>query len=116
MLGVKVDVIPPTERDDAEHTPLAISELAGWQIYTQIQGAQSWSPIGGLNDPSVTTRTIGNVTEGTLLNVRTTWFDKQTPQKEGLPSEGQILVDVVTPPEVLAAPGRGGMSLSVVPG
>lgn len=109
MQGIKVDVAPPSLRSD--DTPLALSELAGWQMYTQIEGASTWSPIGGLNPVNTLTRTIGNVPDGTVLNVRTTWFDNQVPSLEGTPNTGQITAT----PAALAAPGRGGMVLTVVP-
>lgn len=115
MLGIKIDVTPPTVRDDAAQTPIALTELKGWQIYTQIDGALSWSPIGGLNTVDVATRTIGNVPEGTKLRVRTTWFDTQDPSKEGLAAEDVITAVIIVPPPVLAAPAAGGMVLSVVP-
>lgn len=111
MLGIKVDVTPPLTRDDG--APLTLSELAGWQIYTQIEGASTWSPIGGLNGTDVLTRTIGNVPEGTVLNVRTSWVDTQTPPKEGTFRQGQILAQL--PAGTLAPPGQGGMVLTVVP-
>ena len=111
MLGIKIDVTPPTTRVDG--TPLALSALAGWQIYTQIEGAGSWSPIGGLNLTNVFTRTIGNVPEDTVLNVRTTWFDTQTPSKEGAIAEQQIVATL--PVTELPAPAAGGMMLTVVP-
>lgn len=115
MLGIKVAVTPPTTRDDAAQTPLALTELVGWQIYTQADGAESWSPIGGLNAVDVPSRTIGNVTEGSVLRVRTTWFDSQSPSKEGL-AEEQVVTAVIVVPPGLAAPSRGGMTLTVVPG
>lgn len=116
MLGIKVVVTPPATRNDAAQTPLALADLAGWQIYTQIDGASTWSPIGGLNGTDVATRTIGNVQEGTHLRVRTTWFDRQDPSKEGAAVEQLIVAELpVEPPPVLAEPAAGGMLLSVVP-
>ena len=115
MLGIKVDVTPPATRNDAAQTPITPADLVGWQIYTQIDGASTWSPIGGLNTVDVTTRTIGNVPEGTKLRVRTTWFDRQDPSKEGLPNEQLIEAVIVVPPPVLAEPSAGGMTLTVVP-
>lgn len=116
MLGIKVDVTPPAVRDDAGQTPIVVGELRGWQVYTQIDGASTWSPIGGVNPLTTLSRTIGNVPEGTKLNVRTTWFDTQDPSKEGAPFEQSIVAEIVIPPPPeLARPGPGGMVLSVVP-
>jgi len=108
MSGIKVDVTPPTERQDG--TPVTLAEIASWRIEIQADGAPDWTPVGGENPPTDLSKTIGNVADGTW-NVRTIW--KDTDDQDGAPNEGQVSI-ATTPPPPPARLAAGGMTLTVV--
>jgi len=104
-VAIKVDVVAPTTRQDgAAVTP---GEVKSWRLGIRAQGASDFTPAGGVNDPSVTTRTIGGLTDGTY-DVQTVWTDSDG--VDGAPTTASITIAEVPP--VKAPLSAGGMTLS----
>lgn len=105
MGSLNISVVHPVLRDDGTaFDPL--TELRGWRAYTRVVGAQTWSPVGDLNPPSVVSRQVGNVPPGSY-EAQVTWEDIYGQ----ISDPAQDSTDVPIP----AKPAPGGLSLTFTP-
>jgi hypothetical protein len=105
MGSLNIAVVHPVLRDDGS-TFDPLTELRGWRARTRVVGAQTWTNVGDLNPPSVTSREVNNVVPGSY-EAEVTWEDIYGQVSDPATDS----TDVPIP----AKPAPGGLSLTFTP-